>query len=161
MAAAAAFLERATTLTLDPLRRAERALAAAAAKIKAGAFDAARDILSLAEAGPLSELQQARADRIGAALAFMTNRGSDAPSLLLKAARRLEPIDVERSRATYLQALMSGYFAGRLAVGGGVLRWHAPRRPHRHRRIRRAHPIFFWMAWWRSTARDMRPDYRC
>ena len=120
-AAAAAFLERATALTLDPTRRAERALAAAAAKIKAGAFDAARDILSLAEAGPLSELQQARADRIGAALAFMTNRGSDAPSLLLKAARRLEPIDAERSRATYLQALMSGYFAGRLAVGGGVL----------------------------------------
>jgi len=120
-AAAAAFFERATALTLDPTRRAERALAAAAAKIKAGAFDAARDILSLAEAGPLSELQQARADRIGAALAFMTNRGSDAPSLLLKAARRLEPIDVERSRATYLQALMSGYFAGRLAVGGGVL----------------------------------------
>jgi DNA-binding CsgD family transcriptional regulator len=121
VAAAAAFLERATALTLDPTRRAERALAAAAAKIKAGAFDAARDILSLAEAGPLSELQQARADRIGAALAFMTNRGSDAPSLLLKAARRLEPIDAERSRATYLQALMSGYFAGRLAVGGGVL----------------------------------------
>jgi DNA-binding CsgD family transcriptional regulator len=78
-------------------------------------------LLSLVEAGPLSELQQARADRIGAALAFMTNRGSDAPSLLLKAARRLEPIDAERSRATYLQALMSGYFAGRLAVGGGVL----------------------------------------
>ena len=121
VAAAAAFLERATTLTLDPPRRTERALAAAAAKLKAGAFDAARDLLSLAEAGPLSELQQARADRIGAALAFMTNRGSDAPSLLLKAARRLEPIDAERSRATYLQALMSGYFAGRLAVGGGVL----------------------------------------
>src|SRR6185437_15684873 len=121
VAAAAAFLERATALTLDPPRRAERALAAAAAKLKAGALHAARDLLSLAEAGPLSELQQARADRIGAALAFMTNRGSDAPSLLLKAARRLEPIDAERSRATYLQALMSGYFAGRLAVGGGVL----------------------------------------
>jgi DNA-binding CsgD family transcriptional regulator len=121
VAAAAAFLERATTLTLDPTRRAERALAAATAKINAGAFDAARDLLSLAEAGPLSELQQARADRIGAGLAFMTNRGSDAPSLLLKAARRLEPIDAERSRATYLQALTAGYFAGRLALGGGVL----------------------------------------
>ena len=121
VAAAAAFLERATTLTLDPVRRAERALAAALAKLKAGAFDAARDLLSLAEAGPLSEFQQARADRIGAGLAFWTNRGSEAPSLLLKAARRLEPIDLELSRATYLHALMSGSFAGRLALGGGVL----------------------------------------
>jgi DNA-binding CsgD family transcriptional regulator len=120
-AAAAAFFERAATLTLDPTRRAERALAAASAKIKAGAFDAAQDLLSLAKAGPRSDLRQARIDLIAAELAFVANRGSDAPSLLLKAARRLEPIDAERSRATYLQALMSGYFAGRLAVGGGVL----------------------------------------
>ena len=56
-----------------------------------------------------------------AQLALLTTRGSDAPALLLKAARRLEPIDAEQSRATYLQALSSGYFAGRLATGGGVL----------------------------------------
>jgi hypothetical protein len=42
VAAAAAFLERATMLTLDPMLRTERALAAASAKIKAGAFGAAR-----------------------------------------------------------------------------------------------------------------------
>jgi hypothetical protein len=47
--------------------------------------------------------------------------GSDAPSLLLKAARRLEPIDTALSRATYLEALSAGMFAGRLALGGGVL----------------------------------------
>jgi DNA-binding CsgD family transcriptional regulator len=41
--------------------------------------------------------------------------------LLLKAAKRLEPIDADLSRATYLQALCSAIFAGRLAVGGGVL----------------------------------------
>ena len=58
---------------------------------------------------------------IGAELAFLTNRGSEAPSLLLKAARRLKPIDAELSRATYLQALTAGYYAGRLALGGGVL----------------------------------------
>ena len=51
MAAAAAFLERATMLTLDPARRTERALAAASAKTKAGTFDAARELLSIAEAG--------------------------------------------------------------------------------------------------------------
>ena len=40
LAAAAAFLERSAALTLDPVRRAERALAAAQAKYQAGAFDA-------------------------------------------------------------------------------------------------------------------------
>jgi DNA-binding CsgD family transcriptional regulator len=135
LAAAAAFLERATALTLDPARRTERALEAASAKVRAGAFDAARDLLAIAEAGPLSDFQQARIDLIGAELAFLTNRGSDAPPLLLKAARRLEPIDLELSRATYLQALTAGYFAGRLALGGGAAEVaraaaNAPRAPH-------------------------------
>ncbi|MCW2729918.1 MAG: transcriptional regulator, luxR family [Mycobacterium sp.] len=121
VAAAAAFLERATMLTLDPVRRTERALAAASAQIKAGAFGAARDLLSAVEAGPLSDFQQARIELMGAQLAFLTNRGSEAPPLLLKAARRLEAIDQELSRAAYLQALTAGYFAGRLAVGGGVV----------------------------------------
>jgi DNA-binding CsgD family transcriptional regulator/tetratricopeptide (TPR) repeat protein len=121
VAAAAAFLERATTLTPDPARRAERALAAASAKVRAGAFDAARDLLSTADAGPLNDFQQARIDLIEGDLAFLTNRGSDAPPLLLKAARRLEPIDAEISRATYLQAIVASIFAGRLALGGGVL----------------------------------------
>jgi hypothetical protein len=122
LAAAAAFLERAATLTLDPVGRAGRALAAAQAKFQAGAFDAARDLLAMAEAGPLSDLQQAGVDLVRAQLAFVTSRGGDAPSLLLKAARRLEPIDAGLSRATYLDALSAGLFAGRLASpGSGVV----------------------------------------
>jgi len=121
MAAAAAFLERATTLTLDPTRRTERALEAASAKIRAGAFGEARDLLAIAGAGPLSDFQQARIELIGAELAFLTDRNSEAPLMLLKAARRLEPIDPELSRRTYLQALTAGYFAGRLALGEGLL----------------------------------------
>jgi len=121
VAAAAAFLERATMLTLDPKKRTERALAAASANLRAGAFDAVRHLLSVAEAGASTDMQQARIDLLGADLAFVTNRGSDAPSLLLKAAKRLEPIDADLSRATYLQALCSAMFAGRLALGGGVL----------------------------------------
>jgi hypothetical protein len=122
LAAAAAFLERAAVLTPDPAHRAGRALSAAQAKIQAGAFDAALDLLATAEAGPLSELQQARVDVLRAQLAFVTNRGRDAPPLLLKAAKRLEPIDAELSRATYLDALSAAIFAGLLAnQGGGAL----------------------------------------
>lgn len=147
LAAAAAFLERATVLTHDSARRTERALAAASAKIKAGAFDAARDLLSLAESGSHDDLQHARIDMMEAELALLTNRGSDAPSLLLKAARRLEPIDADLSRATYLQALSSGYFAGRLATGGGVLEVARAARPYPGRRMLRVPPIFCWMDW--------------
>jgi DNA-binding CsgD family transcriptional regulator len=121
VAAAAAFLERATVLTLDPTRRTERALGAAGANLQAGAFDTVRQLLSVAEAGAVTDLQQARIDLIAADLAFVTNRGSDAPSLLLKAAKRLEPIDPELSRASYLQAFSSAILAGRLTLGGGVL----------------------------------------
>jgi DNA-binding CsgD family transcriptional regulator/tetratricopeptide (TPR) repeat protein len=122
LAAAAAFLERAAVLSPDPAHRAGRALAAAQARIQAGAFGAALDQLAMAEAGPLTELQQARADVLRAQRAFMTNRGRDAPSLLLKAAKRLEPIDAGLSRATYLDALSAAMFAGLLASpGGGAL----------------------------------------
>lgn len=118
LAAAAAFLERAAILTPGPAVRAGRALDAAQAKVQAGAFDAARDLLAMAEAGPLSEFERARVDLLRGQLAFVTNRGSDAPPLLLKAAERLEPIDAGLSRATYLDALAAGMFAGRLAAPG-------------------------------------------
>lgn len=121
MAAAAAFLERATRLTLEPARRAERALAAASANMQAGAFDAALNLLAVAESTALTDLQSARVDLIKARLAYVTDRGSDAPALMLKAAERLEPIDAALSRATYLDALQAAWFAGRLASGGAAL----------------------------------------
>ena len=119
LAAAAAFLERGVTLTPDPARRAGRALAAANIKFQAGAFDAAQDLLAVTEAGPLTEFEQARVDLLRAQLAFVTNRGGDAPVLLVKAARRLEPIDTGLARATYLDALTASTLAGRLASPGG------------------------------------------
>jgi hypothetical protein len=118
LAASAAFLRQAATLTLDPAQRAGRALVAAQAKMQAGVFDVARDLLAMAESGPLSDVQQASVDVMKAQLAFVTSRGSEAAALLLKAARRLEPIDVDLSRATYLDALLAATFAGRLATPG-------------------------------------------
>ena len=119
LAAAATFLERAAALTPNRARRAARALAAAQAKVQAGAFEAAGKLLGMAEAASLDEFQHARADLLRAQLAFAANRGNDAPPLLLKAAKRLEPIDIDLARDTYLDALNAALFAGRLASPGG------------------------------------------
>jgi DNA-binding CsgD family transcriptional regulator len=120
-AAAAAFLRRAVALTDDPARRAARALAAAEASLGAGAFDVARGLLAAAEAGPLDEFARARLDRLRAEVAFAEQRGSDAPLLLLQAARTLETLDPPLARRTYLEAWTAGLFAGRLAGAGGSL----------------------------------------
>jgi DNA-binding CsgD family transcriptional regulator len=113
-AAAAAFLQRAAELTPDPARRAARALAAAQAKFDAGAPDAAYKLLAAAEIGPLDDLQRASLERLRAQLAFSLTRGSDAPPLLLDAARRLAPLNAALARETYLEALGAAIFAGRL-----------------------------------------------
>jgi DNA-binding CsgD family transcriptional regulator len=114
-AAAAAFLERSAALSVEPARRAGRALAAARAKYQAGAVDDAVALVEDAEVGPLDDLQRAQAEVLRARIAFATNRGSDAPPLLLAAARRLEPLDVSLARETYLDALTAALFTGRLA----------------------------------------------
>ena len=120
LAAAAAFLERSAALTLDPVRRAGRALAAAQATYQAGAFEAALGLLGAAEARPPDEFRRARADLLRGQIAFSSSRGSDAPPLLLKAARQFEPLDLRLARETYLDALAAATFAGRLALGGGA-----------------------------------------
>ena len=120
LAAAAAFLERAAVLTPEPARRATRALAAAQAKHQAGAFDAALRLVAIAESGPLDELQRAQVDLLRGQIEFAVNRGRDAPPLLLKAAKRLEPLDIGLARVTYLEALSAAISAGRLGVHDGV-----------------------------------------
>jgi len=114
-AAAAVFLERSSALTLDPARRAERALAAAQARRQAGGLDDALRLLAIAEAGPLDPFQRAQAEVLRARILFASERGRDAPALLLAAAKRLEPLDRARAREVYLDALTAAFFAGRLA----------------------------------------------
>jgi DNA-binding CsgD family transcriptional regulator/tetratricopeptide (TPR) repeat protein len=121
VAAAAAFLERAVALTPDPARRGQRAVDAGQAKMASGAPDEALKLLSIAESSALDELCRARVDLVRAQVAFAVNRGSDAPPLLLKAAKRLEPLDVNVARDTFLEALFAALFAGRLGGRGGVL----------------------------------------
>ncbi|MDQ3867603.1 MAG: LuxR C-terminal-related transcriptional regulator [Actinomycetota bacterium] len=97
----------------------ERALAAAEACLVAGAFDAARGLVATAEMGRLDEFQRARVDLLRAGIAA-SGRGSDAPPLLLNAAKRLEPLDVGLARETYRDAFSAALFVGRLSTGDGV-----------------------------------------
>jgi DNA-binding CsgD family transcriptional regulator len=120
LAAAAAFLQRAVALTADSARRADRALAAAEASLQAGVFDVARRLLATAEGGPIDELQRARLDLLRAEAAYAESRGSEAPALLLRAAKTLDPLDPKLARDTYLDAWSAALFAGRLASTGSL-----------------------------------------
>ena len=121
LAATAAFLERAAQLTPDPARRAGRTLAAAQASLQAGGFGRALDLVAAAEAGPLDESEGARADWLRGQVAFASGPGSEAPLLLLKAARRLEPLSLDLARQTYVDAWQAAVFAGYLAGAGDLL----------------------------------------
>jgi DNA-binding CsgD family transcriptional regulator len=97
--------------------RVERSLAAAQAKLDVADAASASDLLAAAELGPVSDLQRARRQRLGAQIVFASQRGRDAPPLLLAAARQLDPLDAAMARETYLEAFASAMFAGRLGAG--------------------------------------------
>jgi DNA-binding CsgD family transcriptional regulator len=133
IAATAAFLERAATLTADPPLRATRALAAAEAKHAAGAHDAALELLALAEAGPLDERQYARAEWLRADVVALQSPGGEAvpARLLLSAASRLDALDPALARQAYIHAVVYAKYSGsaeaRSAVGEMLQRREAGR----------------------------------
>jgi DNA-binding CsgD family transcriptional regulator len=120
LAAAAAFLTRAAELTPTPTVRVVRAIDAAFAHVQAGAFDSARTLLAVAREGPVDELQGARIDLLHAHLTMASSRVNVAPRLFLAAARRLEPLDLELARETYLDAFHAAQAVARLTEGIGV-----------------------------------------
>ncbi len=119
LAAVAAFLERAAALTPEPTRRAQRLLAAAGAKRDAGALEAALGLLAGVEDGALDDLGRARVELLQGQIASEQRRGRDAGRLLLSAAGRLEPLDPELARETYLEAL-AGAMSSDVEVAGGA-----------------------------------------
>ena len=118
-AAVAGFLERAATLTPESKRRAQRRLAAAAAKRDAGDLEGALELLAGIESDALDESGHARAELLQAQIALAQRRGGDAGRLFLSAASRLEPLDPELARETYLEAL-GGAMARDIEVVGGA-----------------------------------------
>jgi DNA-binding CsgD family transcriptional regulator len=118
-AAAAAFLERAATLTPEPVRRAQRTLVAAQTKFSAGALDQALALLDSTDVAALDELGHARADLLSAQIASEQWRADDAGRLFMIAASRLESLDPELARETYLEAL-AGAMSNDIDVAGGA-----------------------------------------
>jgi DNA-binding CsgD family transcriptional regulator/tetratricopeptide (TPR) repeat protein len=120
LAAVAAFLERAAALTPDSTRRAQRLLAAAAAKSDAGDLEASLGLLAAIEPGVLDELGQVRVDLLRAQIALQQRRAGEAGRLFLSAASRMEALDPELARETYLVAL-GGAIANDVEVVGGAM----------------------------------------
>ncbi|MEU8775481.1 LuxR family transcriptional regulator [Streptomyces sp. NPDC048606] len=113
LAAAAAFLDRAAALTADPDRRADRALAAARAKLAAGEFDAAAELLTTVSGDDPG--RAAGADLLRGKLSFVRRRGDEGPTAhLLRAAGRLAAGDPARSRECHLDAIEMGVLLGDL-----------------------------------------------
>src|SRR3954453_21861440 len=121
LAAAAAFLHRAVVLSSDPKQRVRRALAAAQANLHAGMYEGALELLALVQDSTPDELQAAHAELLRGQIAFASSMGSAAPALLLKAAQRLERLDPELARETYLDAWGAAMFAGRFASAGSLV----------------------------------------
>ena len=137
LAAAAAFLESASMLTPDPATRGSRALSAAQLKFDAGAPEKAMALLANAASAPLSALQRALLERLGARITFSRLRADHSVSDLLAAAKKLEPLDSALARETYLEALWAamrihdgsgkGLLAAAAAAALGAA--HAPQPP--------------------------------
>jgi DNA-binding CsgD family transcriptional regulator len=120
LAAAAAFLERATALTPDPAVQTARALAAAEVSFEAGEFESTLRLLATAESGRIDGFQRARATLLRGHAALVSAYGSQASSLLFQAARELEAFDVTLARRSYLTAWGAAVSANHLG-GADVL----------------------------------------
>jgi len=113
VAAAAAYLELAARLSQDPLRRANRTIAAASAKRDAGDIARALELLASAEEQPLDAIQRARGQRIRAQITFESDRGDAAVAMLLRAADAIAAVDLPAARDCLLDAFAVEVFAGR------------------------------------------------
>ncbi|MFJ4770772.1 AAA family ATPase [Streptomyces uncialis] len=114
-AAAAVFLAEAARLTPEPGPRAERALAAAAAKREAGVLDEALGLLSVARTGPLGPRARAEVRALRARIAFDQNRDDAAVAQLLHASRAMAAVDPPAARESILDTLAAAVFVGRFA----------------------------------------------
>ncbi|MFZ2013057.1 MAG: AAA family ATPase [Nocardioides sp.] len=112
LAAAAAFLQRAASLTADDVRRADRGLAAARASLMAGDHDAARRYLDAADRDCSNDRQRLHIQLERAQLELACGRVGDAGPLFQGTAQRLEHHDMGLAREAYLNAWVAAAAEG-------------------------------------------------
>ena len=117
LVAAAAFLELSAELSADRERQAERLLLAAGADLSTGANARAQALLEQSVGNLVDPVARAQATRMEGAIRFAEGRGGETPGLLLDAATAFRAVDMRLARATYLEALESAMWAGRLTSG--------------------------------------------
>ena len=148
LAAAAAFLERSAALTprtgaAGGARAGRRAGDGPIRRVRCGAAAAGH------RGGRAARRAAARrAELLRGQIAFASSRGSEAPPLLLKAAKSFEPLDVGLARQTYLEALSAAHV--RRPVRRRRRRYGRQPRPHGPRRQQSqppARPICSSTAW--------------
>src|SRR5690242_1367063 len=108
----AAFLERAAALTPDEDHQARRMLAAAENRLAAGEAPAARALLGLAAPQLVDVLTRARARRLEGQSLYAAGQMPEATSVLLDAARMLQPLETRPARDTLLDAFVAAQFSG-------------------------------------------------
>lgn len=121
-AALAAFLARSAQLTIDPLRRVDRALAAATAAHQAGATDLAVRMLATAERESPNPRHRAHLGWLRAWHSFLASRDRAAADAVAVAARHLLPFDPVLARQACLDALAAAGSVGRLTIGAEAVR---------------------------------------
>src|SRR6266851_4993782 len=115
--AAGALLARAAQLTRDEDRWAERILAAAHAHLAGGAPARAR--LLLEQTAEISDpFQQARMRRLQGLIRYALGQAQGTASILVDAARALQPFDARLARGTMLEALEAARVTGRFTATG-------------------------------------------
>jgi hypothetical protein len=115
--AAGALLGRAAQLTRDEGRWAERVLSAAHAHLAGGA--PVRAMLLLEQTAHISDpFQQARMRRLQGLIRYALGQAQGTASILVDAARALQPFDARLARATMLEALEAARVTGRFTAAG-------------------------------------------
>jgi DNA-binding CsgD family transcriptional regulator len=120
-AAAGALLERSMSLTLDPVLRARRSVGAAAAHLEAGSFDRAATLLASIDTDALDELGRAYVDLLRARHAVFGGDLRDAAESQLRAAMRLEAVDLPFAALTYISAMGAATLAESFGRGVGIV----------------------------------------
>ncbi len=121
MAAAAAFLERSAALTVEPGLRTGRVLAAAEAKLSAGDFDTAAELLSTLQP------DDPRVDLLRGRISFTRFRGGELPTEhLLRAAAKLADKEPAEARTIHVDAIEMGILTGGLLAAIDAARTAPP-----------------------------------